>query len=142
MNKAKYLTAASALTLALGLAAALVTTGPELAASAQTTTTTTASTTTTATTGTVPANLAPDQLALTGTCIPAATLLETAEEAVDEYVPGGDPAGVYVNGMWLPASYLAAFAGNYIVGPMGCTSTTPVPTTVPVSTTTTTTTVP
>ena len=49
------------------------------------------------------------------------------------------PAGVYVNGNWVPAAYLAgAASGNYIVGAPGCTNPVAPPTSVPISTTTTT----
>ena len=129
MKIAKYLTAASALAVALAV------TGAELAASAQTTTTA-SPTTTTATP--VPANLPPDQLVLTGSCISGAVAYQTAEEAIDEYAPGDQPAGVYVNGMWLPAPYLLASGGTNIVGTLGCVNDASVPTTVATTTTTTT----
>ena len=133
MKIPKYLAAGAALTIALAA------TG--VSASAQTTTTTTSTTTptTSTTTPAVPTNLAPDQLVLTGTCIPATTIVPEAQDAMALYVPFGPPAGVYVNGNWVPAAYLAgAASGNYIVGAPGCTNPVAPPTSVPISTTTTT----
>jgi hypothetical protein len=133
MKIPKYLAAGAALTLALAA------TG--VSASAQTTTTTTSTTapTTATTTPTVPANLAPDQLVLTGSCIPDTTIVPEAQDAMALYVPFGPPAGVYINGNWVPAAYLAGTAsGNFVVGAAGCLNPVAPPTSVPISTTTTT----
>ena len=132
MKIPKYIAAGAALSLALAA------TG--VSASAQTTTTTTTSTTvpTTSTTPPVPANLAPDQLVLTGTCIPDTTIVPEAQDAMALYVPFGPPAGVYINGNWVPAAFLAGTAsGNYVVGAPGCLSPVAPPTSVPFATTTT-----
>ncbi|HUB71609.1 MAG TPA: hypothetical protein VL984_14410 [Acidimicrobiales bacterium] len=136
MKIARYLLAAGALVGAIGA------TGAEFSASAQTTSTSTTQAATT--TGGVPSTLPADQLVLNGSCIPDATILQTAEEAMDNYTPGSQPAGVYLNGIWIPAPYMAAYSGDYVVGVVGCISTTGVPTTVAVTTTlaTTTTTAP
>jgi hypothetical protein len=134
MKIPKYLTAGAVLTLAL--------TATGVSASAQTTTATTTTTTAPSTspaTPAVPANLAPDQLVLTGTCIPDTTIVPEAQDAMALYVPFGPPAGVYINGNWVPAAYLAGPAsGNYIVGAAGCTNPVAPPTSVPIPTTTTT----
>jgi len=79
------------------------------------------------------------QTTTTTTCIPDTTIVPEAQDAMALYVPFGPPAGVYVNGNWVPAAYLAgAASGNYIVGAPGCTNPVAPPTSVPISTTTTT----
>ena len=128
----KFLTAGAALSVALAV------TG--VSASAQTTTTTTAATTpftAATTTTTLPAVLPADQLILNGSCIPGQTVFQTAEEAMANYAPGMQPAGVYINGAWVPAPYLAAFSGDFVVGAAGCTAPLGVPTTIATTTTTT-----
>jgi hypothetical protein len=133
MKIPKYLAAGAALGLALAA------TG--VSASAQTTTATTSTTapTTATTTPAVPANLAPDQLVLTGPCIPDTTIVPEAQDAMALYVPFGPPAGVYINGNWVPAAYLAgAASGNFVVGAAGCVNPVAPPTSVPIPTTTTT----
>ena len=83
-----------------------------------------------------PPPLPPDQLVLTGYCLTVDTVLAAADQALGLYVPGDQPAGVIINGNWVPAAYLAANAGSYAVT-TGCP--TPTPTTVapvPSSTTT------
>jgi hypothetical protein len=125
----KFLTAGAALSVALVLSGLSVS---GVSASAQTTTTTAAATTTT-----VPANLPADQLILNGSCIPAQTIFQTAEEAMANYAPGSAPAGVYLNGGWVPAPYMAAFSGLVAVGAPGCVSSVGVPTTIATTTSTT-----
>jgi hypothetical protein len=59
------------------------------------------------------------------------------------YVPFGPPAGVYINGDWVPAAYLAGTAsGNYVVGSAGCVNPVSAPPVVTTTTSTTTTTAP
>ncbi|MGP8206446.1 MAG: hypothetical protein ACLQVK_10435 [Acidimicrobiales bacterium] len=160
MKIPKYLAAAAALSVALaatGVSASAQTTTTTTPTTTTPTTTTpttttpttttsvtiapTSSTTTPTTTAPVPANLGPDQLVLSGTCIPASTIVQTAEDAMALYVAFGPPAGVYVDGNWVPAAYLAGTAsGNYVVGPAACLNPVlppPVVTTTTASTTTT-----
>ena len=45
----------------------------------------------------------PDQLTITGSCITVPELVALAEQAIMAYVVNGPPAGVWVNGNWVPA---------------------------------------
>jgi hypothetical protein len=60
-----------------------------------------------------------DQISLDGPCLLQAQVMAAAHEAIDLYVPGGPPAGVIVNGTWVPAG-IAANAGGFLVN--GCRS--------------------
>jgi hypothetical protein len=55
--------------------------------------------------------LASDQIALTG-CLSVAQVMTAAQDATDLYVAGDAPAGVIVNGNWVPAG-IASSAGGY-----------------------------
>jgi hypothetical protein len=55
-----------------------------------------------------------DQIALTG-CVSVAQVTTAALDATDLYVTGDAPAGVIVNGNWVPAG-LASNAGGYPAG--------------------------
>ncbi len=61
-------------------------------------------------TATSPA-LPSDQIVLNGSCIPATQVLAAAEKASSLYVPGGPPAGVIVNGNWIPAAMVTSSTG-------------------------------
>jgi len=115
MKIPKYLAAGAALTIALAA------TG--VSASAQTTTTTTSTTTptTSTTTPAVPTILRPTSWSSPGHASrhPIVPKLRTPWP----FTCLRPPAGVYVNGNWVPAAYLAgAASGNYIVGAPGCTN--------------------
>jgi hypothetical protein len=60
-----------------------------------------------------PPVLPTDQIVLNGTCVSAAQVLAAAQQAVAQYTPGTQPAGVIVNGSWLPAAMVAQ-AGEYV----------------------------
>jgi hypothetical protein len=57
------------------------------------------------------ATTAPDQIVLTGTCISAAQIQAADNEALNVYYldagPGDQPAGVWINTNWVPASLLS-----------------------------------
>ena len=76
-----------------------------------------------------PPPLPADQLVLTGYCLPVDTVLAAADQALGLYALGDQPAGVIINGNWVPAAYLASNAGEYAVT-TGCAP--PTPTTAPV----------
>ena len=65
-------------------------------------------------TATSPA-LPSDQIALNGSCIPATQVLAAAQKALSLYIPGGPPAGVIVNGNWIPAGMVTTSTG-YVGG--------------------------
>ncbi len=46
---------------------------------------------------------APDQLDVTGSNISPASINAAAQESLENYAPGGPPAGINVNGTWIPA---------------------------------------
>jgi hypothetical protein len=58
--------------------------------------------------------LATDQIALNGTCVAPADVMTAAQDAADLYVVGGAPAGVIVNGTWIPAGAASAAGGSVI----------------------------
>ena len=78
-----------------------------------------------------PPPLPPDQLVLTGSCLTVDAVLAAANQAMSLYVPGDQPAGVIINGNWVPAAWLASNAGLYAVT-TGCPPT-PTPVTTPVT---------
>jgi hypothetical protein len=59
--------------------------------------------------GTPPA----DQVVLDGSCLSLGDVLSAAQAAIAAYVPGGPPAGVTVNNMWVPAVFLLTNAGQF-----------------------------
>ncbi len=63
-----------------------------------------------------PPPLPPDQLVLNGTCVSAAQVSTAAAQALSLYLPGSPPAGLIINGAWLPA----AMASQGVVGPNQC----------------------
>jgi len=54
-----------------------------------------------------PPVLPSDQIVLNGSCISSTQVSAAAEKAVALYQPGGQPAGLIVNGNWLPAAMVA-----------------------------------
>jgi hypothetical protein len=54
-----------------------------------------------------PLALPPDQIALTGTCLSVTQVTAAAQQAMSLYVTGDQPAGVIVNGNWMPAAMVA-----------------------------------
>ncbi len=68
-----------------------------------------------------PPVLPSDQIVLSGSCVSAAQVSAAAQQAVSLYLPGGQPAGLVINGNWLPAAMAAQsgeFAGaNQCAGP-------------------------
>jgi hypothetical protein len=65
-----------------------------------------------------PPALPSDQIVLSGNCLPIAQVLATAQQAISLYAPGDQPAGLIVNGTWMPAS-MVVNSGVY-VGANGC----------------------
>jgi hypothetical protein len=59
-----------------------------------------------------PPVLPSDQIVLNGSCISSAQVSTAAEQAVALYLPGSQPAGLIVNGNWLPAA-MVANSGEY-----------------------------
>jgi len=60
-----------------------------------------------------PPVLPSDQIVLTGSCVSATQVLAAAQQAVSLYLPGSQPAGLIVNGNWLPAAMVAQ-SGEYV----------------------------
>jgi hypothetical protein len=57
-----------------------------------------------------------DQIALSGSCLSVQQVMAAAREAIALYVPGDQPAGVTVNGGWVPAAAAYAVAFNSSTG--------------------------
>lgn len=55
-----------------------------------------------------PPPLPPDQVALIGVCLSSAQVTTAAQQALSLYVVGSPPAGLIVNGNWVPASMVAS----------------------------------
>lgn len=76
-----------------------------------------------------------DQLTINGSCLSANELQDLAVQAINAYVPGGPPAGVYVNSTWQPAAWLFVAAQTFATcvyssaGGNGAISTSPTTTT-------------
>jgi hypothetical protein len=60
-----------------------------------------------------PPPLPPDQIVLNGTCVSAAQVATAAQQALAQYTPGSPPAGLIVNGSWLPVAMSDA-TGVYV----------------------------
>jgi hypothetical protein len=60
-----------------------------------------------------PPVLPSDQIVLNGSCISATQVSTAAGQAVALYLPGSQPAGLIVNGDWLPAA-MVANSGEYM----------------------------
>ncbi len=60
-----------------------------------------------------PPALPSDQIVLSGTCVSATQVSVAAQQAVSLYLPGSQPAGLIVNGNWLPAA-MAAQSGEFV----------------------------
>jgi hypothetical protein len=58
--------------------------------------------------------LATDQIAVNGDCVAPASVITAAQDATDLYVQGGAPAGVILNGTWIPAGAASAVGGAVI----------------------------
>ncbi|MGD0808696.1 MAG: hypothetical protein ABSA91_03130 [Acidimicrobiales bacterium] len=54
-----------------------------------------------------PPALPADQIALVGVCLSPAQVTAAAQQAVAQYVAGDQPAGVVINGNWMPAAEVA-----------------------------------
>jgi hypothetical protein len=61
-----------------------------------------------------------DQIAVTGTCLSAAQVVAAAQDAVMLYAPGDQPAGVIVNGTWVPAAAANAVVTSTAANNTGC----------------------
>ncbi|MGO9657394.1 MAG: hypothetical protein ACLQVK_27385 [Acidimicrobiales bacterium] len=71
-----------------------------------------------------PPPLPPDQIALMGVCLSSAQVTAAAQQAQGLYVAGSPPAGLIINGNWVPASEVAtavAYTGG-CAGPASPTS--------------------
>jgi hypothetical protein len=58
-----------------------------------------------------------DQITVALACPTSGQVIVAAQDAIALYVPGDLPAGVFVNGSWIPAG-IAASSGGYLAG--GC----------------------
>jgi hypothetical protein len=65
-----------------------------------------------------PPALPSDQVVLNGSCLSVTQVLAAAQQAVSFYAPGDQPAGLLVNGDWLPAAMVANSGAS--VGANGC----------------------
>ncbi len=54
-----------------------------------------------------PPPLPSDQIALVGVCLSSTQVSIAAQQALAQYVAGGPPAGLIVNGNWVPAAAVA-----------------------------------
>jgi hypothetical protein len=54
-----------------------------------------------------PPALPSDQIALVGVCLSPTQVSVAAQQALGQYVPGDQPAGLIINGNWVPASAVA-----------------------------------
>src|ERR1700733_8167732 len=51
-----------------------------------------------------PPELPSDQIALVGACLSSTQVNTAAQQALAQYVAGGQPAGLIINGTWIPAA--------------------------------------
>jgi hypothetical protein len=65
-----------------------------------------------------PPPLPSDQIALSGVCLSATQVTEAAQQALSLYVVGSPPAGVIINGDWVPAP-MVANSEEYVGGCAG-----------------------
>ena len=65
-----------------------------------------------------PPALPSDQIVLTGACLSATQVSVAVQQAISQYAPGDQPAGVIINGNWMPAATLANSEG-YVGGCAG-----------------------
>ncbi len=54
-----------------------------------------------------PPALPSDQIALTGVCLSATQVTAATQQALSQYAVGDQPAGLIINGTWMPASVVA-----------------------------------
>ena len=54
-----------------------------------------------------PPALPSDQIVLTGVCLSATQVSEAAQQALGQYAVGDQPAGLIINGTWMPAAVVA-----------------------------------
>ena len=59
-----------------------------------------------------------DQIVINSSCITVAQMVAAGQQAEALYVPGGPPAGLIINGNWMPAA-MVVNSGEYI-GANGC----------------------
>ena len=64
------------------------------------------------------ATMPADQIVLTGACLSAAQVSTAAAQALNAYAIGDQPAGLIINGTWIPAA-LAATGEQYVNGCAG-----------------------
>jgi hypothetical protein len=64
--------------------------------------------------GALPTSLPNDQLIVSGSCVTESQLLTASLQAISDYAPGSQPAGVYINGNWVPANLLFVEVSNYV----------------------------
>ena len=77
-----------------------------------------------------PPPLPPDQIALNGVCLSAAQVTAAGQQALSLYAVGSPPAGLIINGNWVPASMVASAVAyqNGCAGPIAPTSSSLLPT--------------
>ena len=61
-----------------------------------------------------PPPLPADQVNLAGGCITLLDVSVAITTAIYDYVPNGPPAGIIVNGNWVPAALAATTPGNFV----------------------------
>jgi hypothetical protein len=67
-----------------------------------------------ATSGCAGTQLPADQIVVTGACPSVGQVTAAAQQALGLYAPGDAPAGVIVNGTWVPAGVAETAAGNTV----------------------------
>jgi hypothetical protein len=65
-----------------------------------------------------PPPLPPDQVVLNGSCLSATQVAAAVQQATSQYFPGAEPAGVIINGNWMPAA-IVANSEQYVNGCAG-----------------------
>jgi len=67
-----------------------------------------------ATSGCAGTLLQPDEIVVNGPCVSVGQVTAAAQEAIGLYAPGDAPAGVIVNGTWVPAGVAESAIGNAV----------------------------